>query len=140
MEDGFHKQVVDQPATESKISRRDMAKLLGAVTALSASLGVSFVTSAATVAETAHLYFKFFRPATNGDPAKAQLLCSIEVSPEDQRKIVSAGGPVELRFVQQYLKLNNPNARAVPQEVTVSSQTIPNAAMFIMKQHIERND
>jgi hypothetical protein len=140
MEDSSHKQVVDQPTTESKINRRDMAKLLGAVTALSASLGVTFVTSAATVSNASNLSMKFYRQAPNGDPAKAQLLCTLDVSPEDQRKIVSAGGPVEMRLVQVYLKLNDPKARAVPQEVTVSSQTIPNAALIEIKQHIERND
>jgi hypothetical protein len=137
MEDSSHEQVVDQPG--SKINRRDMAKLLGAVTALSASLGVTFVTSAATVSSAGNLSVKFYRPAPNGDPAKAQLLCTLDVSPEDQRKIVS-GGPVEMRLVQVYLKLNDPKARAVPQEVTVSSQTIPNAALIEIKQHIERND
>jgi hypothetical protein len=136
MEDSSHELVVDQPG--SKINRRDMAKLLGVVTALSASLGVTFVTSAATVAEGAQLYMKFFRPAANGDPARAQLLCTLNVSPEDQRKIVSAGGPVEMRLVQRYMKF--PNGRAVPQEVTVSSQTIPNAALILVKDHIDRND
>jgi hypothetical protein len=125
MEDSSHKQVVDQPSTESKISRRDMAKLLGTVTALSASLGVSFVTSAATVPEGGQLKLKFLK--------QGQLLCTIDVSPEDQRKLASTEGPVELRMVQLILKLSDPKARPVPQEVTVSSWTISKTVWHTLK-------
>lgn len=129
MEDSSHEQVVDQPTTESKISRRDMAKLLGAVTALSASLGVTFVTSAVTAAPGAQLKLKFLKQSPNG----AELLCTIDVSPEDQRKLASTEGPVELRVVVEYIKINIANARAAAREVTVSSQTIPKAAWLKIK-------
>jgi hypothetical protein len=129
MEDSSHEQAVDQPTTKSKISRRDMAKLLGTVTALSASLGVTFVTSAATAAPGAQLKLKFLKQSPNG----AELLCTIDVSPEDQRKLASTEGPVELRFVQDYHKLNSANVRAAAQEVTLSSQTISRAAWLKIK-------
>jgi hypothetical protein len=132
MEDSSHEQVVDQPTTESKISRRDMAKLLGTVTALSASLGVTFVTSAVTAAPGAQLKLKFFKQSPNGDPARSQLLCTIDVSPADQRTLASTEGPVELRFVQEYIKIDIAN-RPAAREVTVSSQTIPKAAWLKIK-------
>ena len=137
MEDSSHEHLVDQPTTESRMNRRDMAKLLGAVTALSASLGVTFVTSAATVAEGAQLKLKFLKVAPNGDPAKAELLCTIDVSPEDQRKIVAADAPVELRVVHEMSKsiISNIRAREKPQEVTLSSQTISKASWATVKQN-----
>jgi hypothetical protein len=126
MEDSTHEQVVDQPTTESKISRRDMAKLLGTVTALSASLGVSFVTSAATVPEGGQLKLKFLK--------QGQLLCTIDISPEDQRKLASTEGPVELRMVQLVVKIENPpKGRGTPQEVTVSSWTISKTVWHTLK-------
>jgi hypothetical protein len=135
MEDSSHEHLVDQPTSESRMNRRDMAKLLGAVTALSASLGVTFVTSAATVAEGAQLKLKFLKQAPNGDPAKAELLCTIDVSPEDQRKIVAADAPVELRVVHAMHKsiIGNIRARENPQEVTLSSQTISRTSWSTMK-------
>ena len=135
MEDTSHGQFVEQPTPESRMNRRDLAKLLGAVTALSASLGVTFVASAATVAEGAQLRLKFLKQAPNGDPAKAQLLCTIEVSPEDERKILAADGPVELRVVHDMAKssIRNLSAREKPAEVTISSQTISKAAWSMSK-------
>ncbi len=113
-----------------------MAKLLGAITALSAGLGVSFVASAATVAEGAQLKLKFLKQAPNGDPAKAELLCTIDISPEDQRKIVAADAPVELRVVHEMMKgsISNIRAREKSQEVILSSQTISKATWSTIKQ------
>ena len=127
--------VVDPPTTALQINRRNMAKLLGAITALSASLGVTFVTSAATVAEGGQLKLKFLKQAPNGDPAKAELLCTIDVSPEDRSKILAANAPIELRVVHEMAKssIGNIRGRERPQEVTVSSQTISTAACTTVK-------
>jgi hypothetical protein len=135
MHDSSHEHVVDPPTKSLPINRREMAKLLGAITALSASLGVTFVTSAATVPEGAQLKLKFFKQAPNGDPAKAELLCTIEVSPEDRSKLVAANAPVELRVVHEMSKniIGNVRARETPQEVTISSQTISTAAWTMVK-------
>jgi hypothetical protein len=135
MQDPSHEHEVDSPTTASQINRRDMAKLLGAITALSASLGVTFVTSATTVAEGGQLKLKFLKQAPNGDPAKAELLCTIDVSPEDRSKILAANAPIELRVVHEMTKssIQNIRARERPQEVTISSQTISTAAWSIVK-------
>jgi hypothetical protein len=112
-----------------------MAKLLGAITALSASLGVTFVASAATVADGARLKLKFLKQAPNGDPARAELLCTIDVSPADQSKILAADSAVELRVVHEMMKstIGNIRAREAPQEVTISSQTISKATWNTLK-------
>lgn len=134
MEDHSHERAVDQPTTESKINRRDMAKLLGAVTALSASLGVTFVASAATVPDGGRLKLKFLKQAPNGDPAKAELLCTIDISPEDQSKILAADSSVELRVVHEMMKsaIGNIRAREKAEEV-ISSQTISKAVWHTIK-------
>ena len=134
MQDSSHEHVSDPPTTGLRTNRRDMAKLLGAITALGASLGVTFITSAATVAEGAQLKLKFFKQAPNGDTAKAELLCTIDVSPEDRNKILAANAPVELRVVHEMSKIvGNIRARERPQEVTISSQTISTAAWSTVK-------
>lgn len=135
MQDSSHEHVIDPPTTDVQINRRDMAKLLGAITALGASLGVTFVTSAATVAEGAQLKLKFLKQAPDRDPAKAELLCTIDVSPEDRNKILSANAPVELRVVHEMSKqtISNVRAREGSQEVTISSQTISTAAWKTIK-------
>ncbi|HEX3129503.1 MAG TPA: hypothetical protein VH394_19355 [Thermoanaerobaculia bacterium] len=136
MEDSSREHLDDQAMTESRMDRREIAKLLGVITALGASLGVTLITSAATSAEGAQLKLKFFKQAPDGDPAKAELLCTIDISPEDERKIVTAGGPVELRVIHDIAmnSIGNMRAREIaPQEVTISSQTIPVAAWKIHK-------
>jgi hypothetical protein len=136
MEDSSHEQVVDQPTTDSKINRRDMAKLLGAVAALSASLGATFTTSAATVPAESQLKLKFLKQAPNGDPTKAELLFTIDVSPPDVSKIAAADSPVELRVVSIATEKQGGNVMgraASGQEVTIASQTIPQAAWRTIK-------
>jgi hypothetical protein len=134
MQDSSHEHVND-PTAGLRTSRRDMAKLLGAITALGASLGVTFVTSAATVADGAQLKLKFLKQAPNGDPAKAELLCTIDISPEDRNKIVAANAPVELRVMYEMNKITTSDLRGRerPQEVTISSQTISTAAWKTVK-------
>lgn len=141
MEDTAHDQNPDQPtpaddlpATESKINRREMAKLLGAVTALSASLGVTL--TSAQVRDGAQLQLQFLKIPADGNKAKAELLCTIAVSPDDQRKIASAGAPVELRVVGVAVQKDN-GSRQAAQNVTVSSQTIPQAAWQTIKMNYD---
>lgn len=135
MEDSTNEPVVEQPTAESRLNRRDMAKLLGVITALSASLGVTFIASAATAAEGAQLQLKFLKAAPNGDPAKAELLCTIDISPEDQSKILAADASVELRVVHRMEKsiIGNIRARGQGEEVTISSQTIAKAVWHTIK-------
>jgi hypothetical protein len=116
-----------------------MAKLLGAITALGASLGVTFITSAATVADGAQLKLKFLKQAPDRDPAKAELICTIDVSPEDRNKILAANAPVELRVTYEMNKtINDLRARERPKEVTISSQTIATAAWENIKQNLNK--
>jgi len=73
--------------------------------------------------------------APNGDPAKAELLCTIDISPADQAKILAANSAVELRVMNEMHKsiIGNIRARETPQEVTLSSQTISKATWVTVK-------
>jgi hypothetical protein len=143
MEDSSREHLINQTMTESRMNRREIAKLLGVVTALSTSLGVTHITSAATDAEGTRLKLRFLKQAPDGDPSKAELLCTIDVSPEDERKIVAAGGPVELRVIHDIAmnSIGHLRSRGIAnQEVTISSQTIPVAVWQTIKMNSSKPD
>jgi len=144
MKDSTEKQDKDSLTANSNLNRRDMTKLLGLVTALSASLGVTFTASANAPAEGAQLKLKFFQQTPGGDPAKASLLCTIDLSPEDQQKLVASEGPLELRMVAltTFKDRERPAGRAVATgpEVTISSTTIAKTNWSIIKQQMNRRD
>jgi hypothetical protein len=144
MKDSTEEQFKNPPAAPSKINRRDMTKLLGLVTALSASLGVTFTASASSPAAGAQLKLKFFQQTPGGDPAKARLLCTIDLSPEDQQKLAASEGPLELRMVAlstfKDRDLAAGRAAATSPEVTISSTTIAKANWSMIKEQINRRD
>lgn len=139
MEDSSHEQIVDQPTTESKMNRRDMAKLLGAVTALSASLGATFVASA-QVLDGAQLQLQFRKLPPNGDTAKGELVCTINVSPADQQKLAATEAPVELRIVRSLAKTQRRVGAGQVTEIVVSSHTMHKDQWQTIKVNDLKND
>src|SRR4030095_1928766 len=115
-------------------------KLLGAVTALSASLGATFITSATTLADGATLQLQFLKSAPNADPTKAQLLCKIDVSPGDQRTLAATEGPVELRIVTSLAKQQRSVGAGQVTEIVVFSRVIEKVQWNTIKIHKQQND
>ncbi|MEP7274033.1 MAG: hypothetical protein ABI882_21215, partial [Acidobacteriota bacterium] len=74
----------------SGISRREVAKLLGAATALASTLGIVFENVSAQVAAFDQVKANIYLLPANGDEKKGVLLASVVLSSEAKAKLMAA--------------------------------------------------
>jgi hypothetical protein len=88
----------------TRVSRRDVVKLAGAVASLGAGLGIVFESADAHGAFSwGVLQFKFFKLGEGGDENRAEMLVMLKLSPDDESRVLSVPqGRLQLKiFVEQ---------------------------------------
>ncbi|MDX2029186.1 MAG: hypothetical protein SF339_00850 [Blastocatellia bacterium] len=89
-----------QDETTSDISRRELARLLGAATALASTLGIVFEDVAAQVANVDQVKANLYLLPADGDEKKRVLLASVTLSPEAKAKLMAApNATIQTQFI-----------------------------------------
>ena len=76
--------------TQAGISRREVAKLLGAATALASTLGVDFEIANAQALDADQVKINIYLLPPDGNEKRRELLGTINLSPESKRKLLAA--------------------------------------------------
>lgn len=93
-------QDLSQEESTSAISRREVAKLLGAATALASTLGIVFEDVSAQVGTVDQVKANIYLLPANGDEKKGVLLASVVLSAEAKAKLAAAPqGIVQTQFI-----------------------------------------
>jgi hypothetical protein len=109
----------------TRVSRRDVVKLAGAVASLGAGLGVVLESADAHAAEVGVLQFKFFRLGEGADENRAEMLVTIKLTPEEESRILSVPqGRLQLKISMLEGKFSTASS-AEPSPTILVKQIIP---------------
>jgi hypothetical protein len=98
----------------TRVSRRDVVKLAGAVASLGAGLGVVLESADANAAVSwGQLQLKFFKLGEGGDENRAEMLVVLKLTPEDESRLLSVPqGRLQLKISMAQGKVETSTAAA----------------------------